>query len=77
MGEKGVRRGAMLYEVHYSPPQCILGEKYGVSCGPIAYLFTPHAIFLCGEDKYHKYGGGEFIIGGGGGIEYRADNTEG
>ena len=34
----------------------------------IAYFFTPHAIFLCAEYKYHKCGGGEFIIRGVGGI---------
>ena len=42
----------------------------------MAYLITPHAIFLCGEDKYHKCGGGEFIIGGSGGVEHPAYNTE-
>ena len=42
----------------------------------MAYFLNPHAIFLCGEDKYHKYGGGEFIIGGGGSVEHRAADTE-
>ena len=36
----------------------------------MAYFFTPHVIFLCGEDKDHKCGDGEFIIGGGCSIEY-------
>ena len=48
----------------------------GVSCGPMSYFLTPHTIFLCGKDKYHTYGSGEFIIGGGGGVEYRAAHTE-
>ena len=52
------------------------GHNRGVSCAPMAYFLTPHAIFLCGEDKYHKYGGGEFIIGGVGGVEHRAAETE-
>ena len=42
----------------------------------MAYFFSPNAIFLCSEDKYHKYSGGEFIIGGGGGVEHRVANTE-
>ena len=42
----------------------------------MAYFITPKAIFLCDEDKYHKYGGGEFIIGGGGGVENRATDNE-
>ena len=42
----------------------------------MAYFLTPHAIFLCGEDKYHKCGGGELIIGAGGGVEHRAADTE-
>ena len=47
-----------------------LGE-IGVSCGPIAYFLTLHTIFLCDKEKYHKYGGGEFIIGGGGVVKHR------
>ena len=43
----------------------------------MAYFLIPHAIFLFGEDKYHKCGSGEFIIGGGGGVEHRAADTEG
>ena len=42
----------------------------------MAYFFIPHDIFLFGEDKHHKCGNGEFIVRGGGGIEYRAANTE-
>ena len=37
----------------------------------------PHDIFLSAECEYHKGGGGELIICGGGGIEYRAADTEG
>ena len=32
----------------------------------MAYFLTPYAIFLCGEDKYHKCDYGELIINGGG-----------
>ena len=42
----------------------------------MAYFLTLHAIFLCGEDKYHKCGGGEFIIGGGGSVKQCAADTE-
>ena len=46
------------------------------------YFLTLRAIFLCGEDKYHKCCGDKFIIGsgvgggGGGGVKHRAADTE-
>ena len=44
----------------------------------MAYFLTPYAIFLCGEDKYHKCDYGEFIIdgGGSGGVKHCMDDTE-
>ena len=76
-GERGVQGGALLLEVCYSSPQGFLWAQQRVYCGPMAYFFTPHTIFLCGEDKHHKCGDGKFIICGSGGIKYRVADTEG
>ena len=73
----GVQGGALLLEVCYSSPQGFLWAQQRVYCGPMAYFFTPHTIFLCGEDKHHKCGDGKFIICGSGGIKYRVADTEG
>ena len=53
-----------------------LGIKVGL-LWPHGLFFTLHAIFLCGEDKYHKCGGVEFIIVGVGGVEYREADSDG
>ena len=52
------------------------GHKSGSPVAPWP-IFTLHTIFLCAEYKYHKFGGGEYIIRGGGTIKYRAADTEG
>ena len=53
------------------------GHSSGSPVDPWTIFFTLQAIFLCGEDKYHKCGDGEFIISGSGGIKYRLADTEG
>ena len=41
-----------------------LGHNRGVPCGPMANFFSSHAVFLSGEGKDNKGGGGKVIIGG-------------
>ena len=52
--------------------------SFGHNTGsPVSPFFTPHTIFMCGEDKHHKCGDKKFIVRGGGGIKDRAADTEG
>ena len=53
------------------------GHNSGSAVSPWPSPPPLHVIFLCAECEYHKGGVGEFIVCGGGGIEYRADDTEG
>ena len=72
----GVRRGAMLSYMGHPSLQCLLWAQEGVSCCPLSYFLTSHAIFMCYEYKYYKYGGGKFTISGGDSVEHRAYHTE-